>query len=164
MRVLTFVFLLLTGLARAQQPEAPTTLFLVRHAEKANQTDASPLTDRGKARAEKLADLLRDANVRAVFSTNYVRTRETARPLAERRNLTVQPYDPKDEAFAKTLLKAQAGRRVLVVGHSNTIPKLVNALAGTSLPNLADSEYDALFVVTVPRRGPPAVVTLRYNP
>lgn len=164
MRFLSCFFLLVTSLACAQQPEASTTLFLVRHAEKADQTDASLLTDRGKARAEKLADMLRDANVQAVYSTAYVRTRETARPLAERRSLTVQTYNAKDAGFAETLLKAHAGQRVLVVGHSNTIPKLVNALAGTSLPNLTDTEYDALFVVTVPKTGPPTVLTLRFNP
>lgn len=164
MRFLTVFLLLLTGLTRAQHPESATTIFLVRHAEKADQTDASPLTDRGKARAEKLAETLRDANVQTVYSTNFVRTRETARPLAEKRGLTVQTYDGHDANFAKTLLKAHAGRRVLVVGHSNTIPKLVNALAGTSLPNLVDSEYDALFVVTVQKTGPPTVLTLRLNP
>lgn len=164
MRVLSAFFLLLTSLACAQQPEPATTIFLVRHAEKADQTDSSPLTDRGKARADKLAELLRDANVQAVFSTAFVRTRETARPLAERRNLPVQTYDAKDAGFAKTLLKAHVGQRVLVVGHSNTIPKLVNTLAGTNLPNLADTEYDGLFVVTVPKTGPPTVLTLRFNP
>ena len=164
MRNLVVYFLLVAGTALAQQPEAATTIFLVRHAEKADQTDASPLTDRGKARAEKLAETLRDANVQTVYSTNFVRTRETARPLAEKRGLTVQTYDGHDANFANTLLKAHEGQRVLVVGHSNTIPKLVNALAGTSLPNLTDTEYDALFVVTVPRRGPPTALTLRFDP
>lgn len=164
MRLLLLLFFLPLGLARAQRPESATTIFLVRHAEKADQTNASPLTERGKARAQKLAETLRDANVRAVFSTDFVRTRETAQPLAERRGLPVQSYDAKDAGFSKMLLKNHEGQRVLVVGHSNTIPKLVNALVGTSLPNLADSEYDALFVVTVPKTGPPTVLTLRFDP
>lgn len=162
--LLPLFFLFAANVAFAQQSETATTLFLVRHAEKADQTDASPLTGRGKSRAAKLAETLRDANVQAVYSTAYVRTRETARPLAEKHGLTVQPYEAKDEGFAKILLKAHEGQRVLVVGHSNTIPKLVNALAGTNLSNLNDAEYDALFVVTVPRRGPPTVLTLRLNP
>jgi len=164
MRLLLLLFLITVGVVRAQQPESATTFFLVRHAEKADLTDASPLTERGKARADKLAEMVRDADVRAVYSTNFVRTRETARPLAEKRGLTVQTYDGKDEGFAKTLLKAHAGQRVLVVGHSNTIPKLINALAGTNLPNLTEAEYDALFVVTVPKTGPPTVLTLRFDP
>lgn len=164
MRLLLSVFLFTANFAQAQQPETSTTLFLVRHAEKADQTDASPLTERGKARAEKLAETLRDANVQAVYSTDYVRTRETARPIAEKRGLTVQTYEAKDESFAKAILKTHAGQRVLVVGHSNTIPKLVNALAGTALLNLKDDEYDALFVVTVPKNGPPTALTLRFNP
>ncbi len=164
MRNLLFFLLLGLTAAQAQQPETSTTIFLVRHAEKADQTDASPLTEKGKARAERLAETLRDANVQAVYSTAYVRTRETGRPLAEKSGLTVQTYEAKDEAFAKTIVKNHAGQRVLVVGHSNTIPKLVNALAGTTLSNLADTEYDALFVVTVPKNGPPTVLTLRLNP
>ncbi|MBC7892991.1 MAG: histidine phosphatase family protein [Sphingobacteriaceae bacterium] len=164
MRNLFFFLLLGLTTAFAQQPETSTTLFLVRHAEKADQTDTSPLTERGKARAEKLAEMLRDATVQAVYSTNYVRTRETGRPLAEKRGLTVQPYEAKDEGFAKTIVEKHGGQRVLVVGHSNTIPKLVNALAGTNLSNLNDDEYDALFVVTVPKRGTPQVVVLRLTP
>jgi broad specificity phosphatase PhoE len=155
-----FFFLLLgLGTARAQV----TTLFLVRHAEKLDQTDASPLTERGQLRAKKLAEFLRDADIQAVYSTDFVRTRETARPLAEARKLTVQTYPAHDAAFAEALRKQHHGQRVLVVGHSNTIPKLVNALAGTNLTNLADSEYDAVFVVTIPEKGTPSAVTLRVN-
>lgn len=159
MKRILFCLLLSLGTAQAQV----TTLFLVRHAEKLDQTDSSPLTERGQLRAKKLAELLRDADVQAVYSTDYVRTRETARPLAEARNLPVQTYPAQDAKFAETLRKQHAGQRVLVVGHSNTIPKLVNVLAGTQLPNLADTEYDAVFVVTIPSTGTPSVVTLRVN-
>jgi 2,3-bisphosphoglycerate-dependent phosphoglycerate mutase len=160
MKKLVFFFLLGLGFAHAQV----TTLILVRHAEKLNTTDTSTLTDRGRARAQKLAELLRDADIEVVYSTKYVRTRETARPLAEARKLPVQTYDGHDAKFAETLRRQHRGQRVLVVGHSNTIPKLLNALAGTTRPDLGDAEYDAVFVVTLPERGTPVVLTLRLNP
>ncbi|MCY7353434.1 MAG: histidine phosphatase family protein [Cytophagaceae bacterium] len=168
MRKIHLLVFLLAGamtFAQAQQPEAVTTIFLVRHAEKLNNTDESPLTEVGKARATALAKLLQDAGIQAVYSTKYVRTQETARPLAESRNVAAQTYEANDAAFTKLLLKKHKGRRVLVVGHSNTVPAMLNALTRkTSFVDLKADEFDALFVVTIPKTGAPAVLTLRYKP
>lgn len=128
-----------------------TTIILVRHAEKADDGTSNPgLTPLGKARAQKLAAMLAPTGITAVYSTPYKRTRLTGQPLAELESLDIMEYAPHDQDFTKELLEKHLGETILVVGHSNTIPDLVNTLTGTTnYEQLDEMEYDKLFVVNV---------------
>lgn len=125
------------------------TIYLVRHAEKTKQRPDPGLTEEGKARALELVKVLKDIQLTAIYSSDYIRTKETARPVAELFNLDVQLYDPRDlPAIAKTL-KALSGS-VLVVGHSNTTPQLVELLGGDSVSEINEaSEYDRLYKIDI---------------
>lgn len=151
--------------AQAVEDGAPTTLILVRHAEKASDGTRDPaLTPEGTARAERLAELLADAGIDAVYSTPYQRTRQTAAPTAEALGQEVVTYKVQGEALADTLLRRHPGQKVLVVGHSNTVPQLLNALVGEErFEWLREQEFDALFVVSASERGAADVTLLRYG-
>lgn len=140
-----------------------TTIFLVRHAEKATDHATDPeLTAAGKERAERLAHMLVPARVDAVYSTPYRRTKQTAWPLAEDLQVPIQEYDPRDAGFARKLLQEEVGKTVLVVGHSNSIPLLVNTLIGEErFTQLDESEYDKLFIVQL-RNGKSHPILLSY--
>jgi broad specificity phosphatase PhoE len=143
-----------------------TVVVLVRHAERADDDPRDPtLTETGRARAEGLALLLRDAGLTAIWSTDYRRTRETASPVAEATGLEVRLYDPRGEealaALADTL-RATPGRH-LVVGHSNTTPALVRALGGDPGADIAEDEYDRLYVLTLGPDGTVATTLLRVG-
>ena len=153
--------------ARAQgaQP-GNTTIILVRHAEKAAEPAADPaLTAAGAERAESLADLVKDAGVRAVISTQFVRTRTTATPAATRHGLAVDILDARltARATADSLLARHRGHTVLVVGHSNTVPAIVEALGAPKPADICDAGYDNVFIVTMPVSGPPTVMRLHYR-
>ena len=130
-------------------------IYLVRHAEKVTDGGAMiiedprdpPLTVGGEARAAALADTLETSGITQIWSSDYIRTRDTAAPLAARLGLEVNLYDPSDlESFAELLLANQS-ETVLVVGHSNTTPQLVEALGGDGgSPIVEKSEYDRLYV------------------
>ena len=141
-----------------------TTLFVVRHAEKADDgTSDPPLTADGTARAERLAAMLRDAQIDAAYATGYRRTQATAAPLAEAAGISVTTYEEQGGELADLLLERHAGETVLVAGHSNTVPMLLNALVGDErFVQLAETEYDALFVVVAHTRGAVEVVPLRF--
>lgn len=127
------------------------TVYLARHAETVGgDGDDRFLGDAGRARAEALADMLEDAGIQRVFSTDYRRTRETAAPIADRLGLEVEPYDPRDlPGFAEELLSL--GQVVLVVGHSNTTPELVEHLGGVpGAPIDEPTEHDRLYRVELP--------------
>ena len=144
--------------------EQPTTLLIVRHADRDGDKDA--LTEAGMARARELVRVAAKAGVSAVYCTKTVRTRKTAEPSAT--SLGVEPvaFEPQDVAGpVKKALEGHRGRTVLVVGHSNTIPKIVAAAGGPAIPDLAETDFDDLFVLTVGPGSPAAVglVTLQYG-
>lgn len=156
-------------LAAPESGSTLTTVILVRHAEKGSTPPADPpLTSAGQARAEAIAALLAragvTASVDAVYASPYERTRETARPLATRAGVPISAYDPRDsEAIANRVLSEHAGGTVLVVGHSNTLPSLVQAFGGErSAPPIEDDEYDNLYVLSVPS-SPASASVLRLT-
>ena len=144
----TLLVIALVGCARnVDLPDPHLIAYLVRHAEKAAGPDPT-LTEAGQARAIALAETLRHADIDTVYSSDYKRTRETAAPIADMLAVEVQLYDPDHlEALASRLKKT--GGRALVVGHSNTTPRLVWLLGGEpGSPIDEASEYDRLYVVT----------------
>ncbi|HEX6180908.1 MAG TPA: histidine phosphatase family protein [Chitinophagaceae bacterium] len=148
-----FFFLLFISLTATSQ-----TYYIVRHAEKAavdgnpNMNASNPpLSDAGKQRAEALKDALKGKHISQVFSTDLIRTRTTAGPLAELLNLPINTYKPMSfDAFAPGAAIREDSIKILVVGHSNTVDDIVNFLCKEQkLTDLADSEYDNLFIVTI---------------
>ncbi len=156
-----------TGPVAAQGPT--TTVILVRHAEKAAQPEGDPhLSAEGRARADALARALKDAGVTAVITTQYRRTIETGAPTAEEFHLTPEVVSATSNvpehasAVAEAVMK-HAGGTVLVVGHSNTVAAIAQALGAPRPAELCDAEYDALFVVSVTAEGRATVVKARYG-
>lgn len=138
-------------------------VFLVRHAEKVDQSYDPELTPAGYVRAATLAQTLHSAEIAKVHSTDFIRTRKTAEPLAAINGLEVEIYETSDlKAFAEDLL--ELGGRHLVVGHSNTTPRMVDLLGGDpGLEKIADGEYDRLYLVSVSREGEVSTFLLRYG-
>jgi len=123
-------------------------IYLVRHAEKMLNKSRDPeLTKAGKKRAQKLALMLKDENITQIYSTNFLRTKNTALPLSKIMKTEVQIYSHKDENFANSIKSAKAN--LLIVGHSNSTPTLVNKILGEEkYEQLDEKEYTKLFKVT----------------
>lgn len=161
------VFTLALGLGAAAAPASAqqegVVVYLVRHAERAEDgTSDPPISDAGRERALVLADMLRDAGVTQIHTTDLKRTRQTGAPLAQRLGLGFEVYDAKDLPALATRLRATPGRH-LVLGHSNTLVPTVEALGGVGGDPVADGEFDRLYVVVI---GPDGTVTtslLRYG-
>jgi len=129
-----------------------TTYYFIRHAEK-DRTDSSDknphLTDVGNARAEKWSNILGDVKFDAVYSTDYNRTRETAKPTASKNHLEIKIYDP-NTIDAKSFMQETKGQNVLIVGHSNTTPAFVNKIIGhKKYEDIDDSNNGNLYIVTI---------------
>jgi broad specificity phosphatase PhoE len=136
----TLLALLLTSAAQAQE-----AVFLVRHAEKVDNSKDAELSDAGRKRAQELARTLRDAGITAVWATEFHRTQDTGKPLADAQHLTMKLHSAGDAKGLVEQLRKEGGRP-LVVGHSNTLPEIAKAL-GVELKPLAEDEFDALFVI-----------------
>ncbi|GAA0871768.1 hypothetical protein GCM10009117_09140 [Gangjinia marincola] len=147
-------FLLLFALASfsfsyAQTEDDRTVYYFIRHAEKATVKSENPhLSGAGLERVEKWKTYFENKSLDAVFSTNYHRTMETATPIAEIQNLEVRNYKA-ERLNVKDLVKKPKGKRILIVGHSNTIPMQVNALIQDDVyKDMDESIYDRLYIVT----------------
>ncbi|MGZ5191505.1 MAG: SixA phosphatase family protein [Flavisolibacter sp.] len=138
-----------------------TTYFIVRHAEKetatsnisketsiSNMSTDVTLSEAGKQRAVALKDLLQNERITQIYSTNYIRTKTTAKPIAESLGISIQTYNPGDSVFINQLRRINNGS-VLIVGHSNTVDDLVNNLSGEKLVtgDLPDSQYGDLYII-----------------
>ena len=147
--------------ARAQAQDA-TTVILVRHAEKIDDSRDPALSAEGEARAALLATMLADAGIDHIVSTDYLRTRHTVLPLAQSLGLEVGSYDPRDLQATAAQLREWGGT-ILVSGHSNTTPGLVEALGGDSRGPIDDAEYDRLYVVNLAPDGTVTTTLIRYG-
>ncbi len=142
-------------------PEPPTTLILLRHAEKDNDGTEDPgLKPEGIARVERLKKMLEQTQIDAIYSTNFKRTRQTVAPLASQRDLAVQLYESFSADDIEEILARHSGGTVLICGHSNNIPWTANLLIGKEeYKDYKDSEYGILLLVSVVKKGTNAKVT-----
>ncbi|MGQ0428903.1 MAG: phosphoglycerate mutase family protein [Gammaproteobacteria bacterium] len=140
-----------------------TTVFVMRHAEKAAVPgDDPPLSPAGEARALALALQFgrgpRESGLDCIIVSEFKRTQDTVRPLANRLGVPVivVPAGQSERAAERALTEYRGGR-VLIVGHSNTVPALVEELSGREVPPMSESEYGVVYLVAVPRFSRAAV-------
>jgi histidine phosphatase superfamily protein (branch 1) len=152
--------------------QSTTTLILVRHAdtEPGVALDADPaLSERGRRRAELLADFLANvdvvASVDAIYATTARRTQETAEPLRQRLGQTLNIDDPyRVERMARRLLRDRRGKITLFVLDADAIAPLIDELHGSKkIKPLADDDYDELFIVTIPYYEKVKTLQFRYG-
>jgi broad specificity phosphatase PhoE len=183
--VRTLVVLCALLLFCAASAAAQQTIFIVRHAERADGGAAGPgrrsaqreggaaamvtpatdppLSDAGKERAGRLAGILGSTDIKHIFTTEFMRTRQTAAlakgMLPPRVEITQVPSRDTDALITRV---TQAPGNVLVVGHSNTVPEILKRLGIKEPITIADTEYDNLFIVVRPAAGDPTLIRLRY--
>jgi broad specificity phosphatase PhoE len=159
----------LAGNAAAMQsaPAAPTTVILVRHGEKTivpPENKDPDISVAGQARAAELARMFSGSGIGSVYSSQYKRTQQTAKPLADKLGIPVTQVEARNTAeVAKQIRAGAAGQVVLVVGHNNTVPELIAALGGPKLPIIPETEYDNLFILTVQSDGTAKLLKMKYG-
>ncbi|AKD58727.1 phosphoglycerate mutase [Spirosoma radiotolerans] len=144
-----FIFLIVLSTACST-----TTVYIVRHAEKQNETDTTDLTPAGYARADALAEKLANRGIDSIFSTPYYRTRQTAQTLAQRIGVPVVDYPAKPTEAIVNRVVAIRHKTVLVVGHSNTILEIARGLgAKPTMTKIESGDFDKLFRLRI-HHGP----------
>jgi broad specificity phosphatase PhoE len=160
---LVLLWICLPAAASAQK-----LIFIVRHAERADDgaplmqsQENPPLSESGQKRAAKLAELLRDAGIQAIYVTEYLRTQQTANPLAAKLGLKpVQIPQKNTMELIRKMIEQHEGDIILVVNHSSTIPGLIKTLGGPNI-SITDYEYDNLFIFAPASR---TLTRIRFNP
>lgn len=138
-------------------------VFLVRHAEKVDNSSDSELSEAGKLRAKELAETLKSAQLKYIHSTDFKRTIETAKPTSKLIQSEIENYNARALHELVDKLKNTGGRH-LVVGHSNTTPTLVKLLGGEpGTPIVEKNEYDRLYILTIQKGKQVSTVLMRYG-
>jgi broad specificity phosphatase PhoE len=146
-----------------------TTVYLVRHAEKASETDTDPdLSERGRARAESLAVQLRDSGVNMIITSHLKRTIETAAPLAELRHIRpkIIPIESSVSVHVNRIaneIMKHPGATILVVGHNNTVAKILEEIGGGRVGDLCTDEYANLIIVSLNKGKPTKMLIESYG-
>jgi phosphohistidine phosphatase SixA len=159
-----------------QEEFKPITVYLIRHAERADEPRQDPpLNEKGALRSQELARVLGNANVKAIITSQFLRTKATAEPLAKKLNvavtpisLSLNPANPRQIAEQSTAevtnkILENGGGSVLVIGHSNSIPDVIKMLGGDVTPVIDEKKFDDLFVVTVYAKGKAKVAHMKYG-
>ena len=132
----------------------PALTVVVRHADRASDDKDTLLSDKGKDRANDLKAALSDIKFSTIITSDYIRTRDTAKPLVQA--LGLMPIEvPYKDVDIETHLKGvvitvskHAGGAVLVVGHSETVLEIIARLKGPRFTNnICRNTYDHLFVL-----------------
>ena len=145
---------------------ADKVVFLVRHGETCTEQGSNPnLSAFGQNRANELSRVLMDVDLEIIYSTPFNRTLGIAAPVAASHDMEVV-QTPISSGFLESLandIKGSDASAILVAGHSNTTPALINLLIGSELEDLSENDFDRLFVVTLHEDGTGSVVSIRYG-
>lgn len=145
-----------------------TTIYIVRHAEKdiSDPKNQDPeLTDVGRERAKDLNKKLKNQKIDAVFSSKFKRTKQTGAVVAEQNGLSIIEYDAHNYTAISELVKTKyKNKRVLIIGHSNTVLELIESFGATRpLAALTDDDYDFFFEVKIGHMAKVALRTKQYG-
>jgi phosphohistidine phosphatase SixA len=144
--ILAALFCVLLGTAAlAAMPQAPA-YYVMRHLNTPEGERDPDLTPAGKAAAERLVHWMHGKPLTAIYVSDFKRTRQTAAPLAAERGIAVKVYNPADTPALIALLRAETGP-VLIVGHSNTVPDIVEQLGGTRPGPLAHPDFGDIWTL-----------------
>lgn len=143
-----------------------SVFFIIRHAEKdtiKGSKTYDDLTEKGHKRAAKLAKMLQKLPISTVSSTDRSRTKNTALPTANSHKCTLALYDAKKQNDYLTKLAEINGKKHLIVGHSNTVPQMLNFLTNSATYiDVPDNEYTRLYIVSYSKTGKKSVILLNY--
>ena len=158
---------LLFGCAAAKDKtlvKTMTTIYVVRHAEKLNSEQDTPLSPAGEQRALALADRLSDAGVQRIYATTRRRTRQTVAPLAERIGIDVVLTEPGAvDSLVRLIRVEEQGNVLLIAGHNNTVPRIVEGLSGRPAEPIPEHVFDQLYRIQLSLEGKATVEVLRYG-
>ena len=153
LRLMPLLLALLVAACAYIAPIQPaSTFYVMRHLHTPAGAQDPDLTQEGQRQAQLLADWFGDNPPATIFVSNTKRAQQTAAPLAARLGLTPRIYDPRDTSFLVTEIMKEPPP-VLIVGHSNTVPDIVQALSGRRPDALVHEDFGDVWVISGDRRG-----------
>jgi phosphohistidine phosphatase SixA len=163
-----------TLLGATALPAGPTTrnqsamtVILVRHAEKKivpPENKDPELSQAGIARAQELVKMFGGSDIKVIYATQYKRTQQTVKPLAEKLGIPITQVDAKKTAeLVKQIRSRNAGQVIFIAGHNNSVPEIIAALGGPQLPIIPEAEFDNLYILTIQSDRSATLLKMKYG-
>lgn len=163
-KLIGIVPLILFSFSALPPAHAQEVVYLIRHAEQVLDVEDPPLREAGHQRAKAWAAILRDANIKVIYTSKKRRTKQTGEPVAQALNIPLQTMPRRDVAGLVDRLRTRhTDEAVLIVGHSRTVPKLIRELGYSEDVTIERDDYDNLFIVVPQSESAPIVMRLRYE-
>lgn len=144
-----YILLLFSIMSQISAQENTTTIYFIRHCEKAHPNKNPDLSEAGVQRAQNWAKYFRNIPIDLFYTSLYKRTQQTCTAIAESQHKEILYYKP-ETLDLKKVIAENSGKTILFVGHSNTIPKNINAfLSKNTYLDIDDSVYGNLYKITV---------------
>ena len=134
--------------------------YIVRHAEKQDNTPYSVLSEAGHKRALLLRDSLIDKKIDIIYATPFQRTQETARPLSEALHKPLSIYRNNAHDSIATVIR-NSKHNILLVGHSGNIPSIILGITGQKVSPIGESEYDNIYIIKT-KKGTRTLIQKKY--
>jgi len=116
------------------------------------------------ARAEALADKLINEPISRIYATTLQRTQQTVALLAKAKGVAIVPLDPNDtDELVRRIKTDDPGQVIVVAGHSNTIPGIIQALNGTVVEPIEEHQFDRIYKVVLSADGTSRVDLLHFG-
>ena len=165
--IMVFSLMAASNLSAQTPAQPPLTVILVRHAEKEvvpPENKDPNLSLAGQARAQEIARMFGGAGVTSIYATQYKRTQQTVKPLADKLGLTATVVEAqKTPDLIKLMRGSKPGEVVFLAGHNNSVPEIIAALGGPKMPVIPETEYDNLYILTVQVDGSAKLVKMKYG-
>ena len=159
---LSLVLGLLVALLPALPVQAQETVFLIRHAERDYVNGG--LLEEGRERAQEWGEVLADAELDVIITSEAERTRETGQPIADMLDVPIIAISRDDfDGLLETLAADYGDDRVLIVSHSSSIPQILRLMGHPDYLSISKSDYNDLFVVHPDEDGTPDVTRLNVE-
>lgn len=156
-----------SGAFTADQAAQPKTIILVRHAEKMvvpPENKDPDISVQGEARATEIARMFGGSGITAIYATQFKRTQQTVKPLAQRLRVPVTVVEAKKTSELVAQIRARAaGETIFIAGHNNTVPEIIAALGGPSFPIIPETDFDNLYILMIQADGVTKLVHLKYG-
>ena len=162
-KLIGIILVVLFSFVALPAAHAQKVVYLIRHAEQVLDVEDPPLTEAGQQRAKAWAAVLRDANIKMIYTSKKRRTKQTGEPIAQALNIPSETMPRRDVAGLVDRLRTRhADDAILIVGHSFTIPNLISKLGCPGGYPIRSEDYGSLFIVVPQSESNPLVLRLHY--
>lgn len=144
-------------------------VILVRHAEKVSDEPDSPLTEDGNRRAQDLLSVLEFSKIDHIISSQFKRNIDTIKPFADSNGIAITVFaadlnnpEIQSDLIVKDINEKHLGKSILIVGHTNTIPLIIEKLLEKKV-DLKDIAYHDIFIINLTSSGKKSLVRAQYG-